>query len=66
MAFQGSALSVVLFVALIQSIDASFYASFFDQECKGLFDRSEWARVDRVSEDCYHLFRDLELYGKVR
>ncbi len=32
-------------------------SSFFDIECKGVFNKSIFFRLDRVCEDCYALFR---------
>ncbi|XP_050526004.1 ion transport peptide-like isoform X2 [Daktulosphaira vitifoliae] len=31
--------------------------SFFDIQCKGVYDKAIFARLDRVCEDCYNLFQ---------
>ncbi|XP_018327509.1 CHH-like protein isoform X2 [Agrilus planipennis] len=40
--------------------------SFFDIECKGVYDKSIFARLDRICEDCYNLFREPELHSLCR
>ncbi|XP_063227468.1 ion transport peptide-like [Bacillus rossius redtenbacheri] len=36
--------------------------SFFDIQCKGVYDKSIFARLDRICEDCYNLFREPSLH----
>ncbi|KAF2900577.1 hypothetical protein ILUMI_05619 [Ignelater luminosus] len=36
--------------------------AFADQQCKGVYDKSIYARLDRICEDCYNLFREPELH----
>ncbi|KAF5283851.1 hypothetical protein FQA39_LY04671, partial [Lamprigera yunnana] len=36
--------------------------SFDDQQCKGVYDKSIYARLDRICEDCYNLFREPEIH----
>ncbi|XP_012221386.1 ion transport peptide isoform X2 [Linepithema humile] len=36
--------------------------SFFDIQCKGVYDKSIFARLDRICEDCYNLFREPQLH----
>ncbi|XP_037295131.1 CHH-like protein isoform X2 [Manduca sexta] len=40
--------------------------SFFSLECKGVYDASIFARLDRVCDDCYNLFREPQLYTLCR
>ncbi|KAJ8717466.1 hypothetical protein PYW08_005865 [Mythimna loreyi] len=40
--------------------------SFFALECKGVFDAAMFARLDRICDDCYNLFREPELYTLCR
>ncbi|XP_026688868.1 ion transport peptide-like, partial [Diaphorina citri] len=36
--------------------------SFFDIQCKGVYDKSIFARLDRICEDCYDLFRAPQIH----
>lgn len=40
--------------------------SFFDIQCKGVYDKTIFARLDRVCEDCYNLFREPQLHTLCR
>ncbi|XP_014213118.1 crustacean hyperglycemic hormones A* isoform X2 [Copidosoma floridanum] len=40
--------------------------SFLDIQCKGVYDRSLFARLDRICEDCYNLFREPQLHTLCR
>nr|CAH0101757.1 unnamed protein product [Daphnia galeata] len=40
--------------------------SFFDINCKGLFEKSIFARLDRICQDCYSLYREPELHTLCR
>lgn len=40
--------------------------SFFDIQCKGVYDKTIFARLDRVCEDCYNLFREQQLHSLCR
>nr|CAD7616762.1 unnamed protein product [Timema genevievae] len=40
--------------------------SFFDIQCKGVYDKSIFARLDRICEDCYNLFREPQLHSLCR
>ncbi|XP_014256377.1 ion transport peptide-like isoform X2 [Cimex lectularius] len=40
--------------------------SFFDIRCKGVYDKSIFARLDRICEDCYNLFRAPQLHSLCR
>ncbi|XP_026463665.1 ion transport peptide-like [Ctenocephalides felis] len=37
--------------------------SFFDIQCKGVYDKGIFARLDRICEDCYNLFREPQLHA---
>lgn len=36
--------------------------AFFELQCKGVYDKSIFARLDRICEDCYNLFREPQLH----
>ena len=40
--------------------------SFFDIECRGVYDNTMYATVDRVCQDCYNLYREPELHTLCR
>lgn len=40
--------------------------TFFDIQCKGVYDKSIFARLDRICEDCYNLFREPQLHTLCR
>ncbi|XP_026683192.1 ion transport peptide-like isoform X1 [Diaphorina citri] len=40
--------------------------SFFDIQCKGVYDKSIFARLDRICEDCYDLFRAPQIHTLCR
>lgn len=40
--------------------------SFMDIQCKGVYDKSLFARLDRICEDCYNLFREPQLHTLCR
>lgn len=40
--------------------------SFFTLECKGVFDAAIFARLDRICDDCFNLFREPQLYTLCR
>ncbi|XP_072379718.1 CHH-like protein isoform X2 [Diabrotica undecimpunctata] len=40
--------------------------SFYDLQCKGVYDKSIFARLDRICEDCYNLFREPSIYSLCR
>lgn len=40
--------------------------SFYDIQCKGVYDKSIFARVDRICEDCYNLYREPQLHSLCR
>lgn len=37
-------------------------SAFFDNECKGVYNKSIFYRLDRVCDDCYSLFREPQLH----
>lgn len=40
--------------------------SFYDISCKGIYDKTIFARVDQICEDCYSLFRAAKLHTLCR
>ncbi|XP_063978055.1 ion transport peptide-like isoform X1 [Diachasmimorpha longicaudata] len=40
--------------------------SFMQLQCKGIYDKSIFARLDRICEDCYNLFREPQLHTLCR
>lgn len=40
--------------------------SFYHIHCKGIYDKSIFARVDQICEDCYNLFREQKLHTLCR
>lgn len=40
--------------------------SFFNLQCKGVYDAAIFARLDRICDDCYNLFREPQLYSLCR
>ncbi|XP_039758969.1 CHH-like protein isoform X2 [Pararge aegeria] len=40
--------------------------SFFNLQCKGVYDAAIFARLDRICDDCYNLFREPKLYNLCR
>jgi len=37
-------------------------STFFEIECKSVFNKSIFYRLDRICEDCYQLFREPEIH----
>ena len=40
--------------------------SYADLQCRGIYDASIFARLERVCEDCYNLYKDDEVLGLCR
>lgn len=40
--------------------------SFYDIQCKGIYDKAIFARVDQICEDCYNIFREPKLHSLCR
>jgi hypothetical protein len=40
--------------------------SFFDIKCRGVYEKSMYATLDRVCQDCYNLYREPELHTLCR
>jgi len=40
--------------------------SFFDIQCKGVYDKEIFSKLDRVCEDCYNLYREPGLHSLCR
>ncbi|XP_038211049.1 ion transport peptide-like isoform X2 [Zerene cesonia] len=63
--------TAVLTLALAAAVPASTphhvaRRSFFNLQCKGVFDAAIFARLDRICDDCYTLFREPQLYSLCR
>ncbi|XP_022119612.1 CHH-like protein isoform X2 [Pieris rapae] len=63
--------TAALTLALVAAVPASTphhvsRRSFFSLECKGVFDAAIFARLDRICDDCYNLFREPQLYTLCR
>lgn len=69
MCSRNLAISVALFLALVPLINSlpqhsiAKRSTFFEIECKGVFNKSIFYRLDRICEDCYSLFREPELHS---
>ena len=37
--------------------------SFFDIQCKGVYDKGIFAKLDRVCDDCYNLYRFVSTFS---
>ncbi|XP_050297542.1 crustacean hyperglycemic hormone isoform X2 [Anthonomus grandis grandis] len=37
--------------------------SFFNIQCKGVYDKGIFAKLDRICEDCYNLFREPQVHS---
>nr|ACJ01668.1 putative ion transport peptide-like protein [Folsomia candida] len=37
--------------------------SFFDIQCKGVYDKGIFAKLDRICDDCYNLYREPQLHS---
>ncbi|XP_055308465.1 ion transport peptide isoform X2 [Sitodiplosis mosellana] len=68
MCSRNLAISVALILALVPLINSlpqhslAKRSTFFEIECKGVFNKSIFYRLDRICEDCYSLFREPELH----
>ncbi|XP_065215707.1 ion transport peptide-like isoform X1 [Planococcus citri] len=74
-----SSVLLLLIARLVVSIPTSFLEqvqerseksrdkrSFYDIHCKGIYDKSIFARIDQICEDCYNLFREPKLHSVCR
>ncbi|CAL1285030.1 unnamed protein product [Larinioides sclopetarius] len=57
-------LTVLLFAASASAQDSK--RSFSDLGCMGVYDKAKFARLDRVCEECYHLFRESDVLTSCR
>ncbi|XP_031627415.1 ion transport peptide isoform X1 [Contarinia nasturtii] len=68
MCSRNLAISMGLILALVPLINSlpqhtlAKRSTFFEIECKGVFNKSIFYRLDRICEDCYSLFREPELH----
>lgn len=64
------AISLALIFALVplttalpqQNHNISKRSTFFDLECKGVYNKSIFRRLERICEDCYLLFREPQVH----
>ncbi|GFQ81993.1 ion transport peptide-like [Trichonephila clavata] len=56
--------SVLFLLLVINSVIAqrSTKRSFSDLGCMGVYDKAKFARLDRVCEECYQLFRESDVH----
>ena len=71
MLFVAATIAIALAVAVGPASATSFghsvsKRSYFDINCKGLYDMSSFARLDRICRDCYSLYREPELHTLCR
>ncbi|XP_037046617.1 ion transport peptide [Bradysia coprophila] len=68
MCSRNLAISVALILVLLPLFNSLPHHSlakrstFFEIECKGVFNKSIFYRLDRICEDCYQLFREPEIH----
>lgn len=70
MSSRNLAITLVVIIALVPVINIHALphhslakrSSFFDIECKGVYNKSIFFRLDRICEDCYNLFREPQLH----
>lgn len=65
MNFRSVVFSAMLFAAMIHMIESSGQ-SFEAIGCKGVYDAVGWAKIDKIIEDCWYLYRSTELYALAR
>ncbi|KAF8763966.1 Ion transport peptide like protein [Argiope bruennichi] len=64
-------MSVAYFLVLVlagvsASVDREAKRSFSDLGCMGVYDKAKFARLDRVCEECYQLFRESDVHTSCR
>jgi hypothetical protein len=67
-------LATVLVISLVVGHAHSFVMgsrplskrSFFDIQCKGVYDKGIFAKLDRICDDCYNLYREPQLHSLCR
>ncbi|GFX83776.1 ion transport peptide-like [Trichonephila clavipes] len=55
-----------LLVTMSVHADRDVKRSFSDLGCMGVFDKAKFARLDRVCEECYQLFRESDVHTSCR
>ncbi|XP_073848084.1 ion transport peptide isoform X2 [Musca autumnalis] len=53
---------VPLFTALPRNHNMAKRSNFFDLECKGIFNKTMFYRLDKICDDCYNLFRETSIH----
>lgn len=59
--FVGFVLTSIVVVNALPHHNLAKRSTFFEIDCRGVYDRSIFFRLDRICEDCYSLFREPEL-----
>ncbi|XP_075165382.1 ion transport peptide isoform X4 [Haematobia irritans] len=62
-------ISVVMFLIFVPLITAlprnhnmAKRSNFFDLECKGIYNKTMFYRLDKICDDCYNLFRETSIH----
>ena len=70
---KSSILTVILVVIVFVSLENDFVSaanlhkrSFATLGCMGVYDKSKFARLDRVCEECYQIFRQPDIHTSCR
>ena len=50
----------------VSGVSHMYKRSYADLQCRGIYDASIFARLERVCEDCYNLYKDDEILGLCR
>ncbi|GBO28289.1 hypothetical protein AVEN_179260-1 [Araneus ventricosus] len=56
----------MLLAVVSASVDREVKRSFSDLGCMGVYDKAKFARLDRVCEECYQLYREPEVHTSCR
>nr|XP_022902307.1 crustacean hyperglycemic hormone isoform X2 [Onthophagus taurus] len=59
-------IALTLVSQLVLTYPSGKRQNFFHLECKGQYNKSVFARLDRICEDCYNLFREPEIHTLCR
>ncbi|XP_035207472.1 crustacean hyperglycemic hormone-like isoform X2 [Stegodyphus dumicola] len=60
---------IAFFLCFASSLSATVdhtKRSFSDLGCMGVYDRAKFARLDRVCEECYQLFKESDVHTSCR
>ncbi|KAJ8669365.1 hypothetical protein QAD02_000624 [Eretmocerus hayati] len=59
-------LTSVILLFVVQYWSPVFSSVIRENECKGVYDKSIFAKLDRICVDCYNLFREPQLHNQCR